>query len=145
MFVRTIIKNKDQGLINVAPTDLAKDVAKVFKHKQIGFALVRDHKRHLVGTISERDIIHGLADRGDLDGMKVFELLTSNVVMCNLDDTLETVREIMTTKRTRHVLVMEQGAIMGIVSIGDLIKHSLNECRMDTTEMVDYINGDGYH
>lgn len=145
MFVKTILDDKHHGLITVKPTDLIKDVAKLFQREQIGFALVRDTQKQLAGTISERDIIHILADREGLDGVTVAEALTVNIVMCSISDTLETVREIMTNKRTRHVLAMESGALVGIVSIGDLIKHSLSECQVGTIEMVDYINGEGYH
>ncbi|PCI38216.1 MAG: histidine kinase [Rhodospirillaceae bacterium] len=145
MFVKTIIEDKAHGLITVDPTETIKDVARMFKREQIGFALVQDENKQLVGTVSERDIIHSLSERADLSDVLVAEVLTINVVTCAIGDTLDTVRDIMTAKRTRHVLVMDKSTLVGIVSIGDLVKHSLNECRVDSIEMVDYINGQGYH
>jgi len=145
MFVKSIIEDKSQDLITVSPTDSISDVAGLFTSKQIGFALVKDKSKTLIGTIFELDIIIGLVKKSDLTGALVAEVLTLNIVVCDIDDTLETVREIMTVKRTRHVLVMDGDVVAGIVSIGDLVKHSLNECRIDQTELVDYINGEGYH
>ncbi|PHS78423.1 MAG: histidine kinase [Rhodospirillaceae bacterium] len=145
MFVKTIIEDKQHGLITIDPTATIKDVAQMFKREQIGFALVQDENKKLIGTISERDIIHTLSERVDLSDVLVAEVLTINVVTCDISDTLDTVRDIMAAKRTRHVLVMDKTTLVGIVSIGDLVKHSLNECRVDTIEMVDYINGQGYH
>ena len=145
MFVKEIIDEKRHGLITVDPTATIKDVAQMFKREQIGFAVVQDDNKKLIGTISERDIIHGLCERPDLSDMLVAEVLTISVVTCDIGDTLDMVRDLMTAKRTRHVLVMDQTNLIGIVSIGDLVKHSLNECRVDSIEMVDYINGQGYH
>jgi len=145
MFVKTIVETKHDDLITVAPTDLIQDVARLFRREHIGFALVKDTQGNLLGSVSERDIIHALADRGDLSLAHVEDVLTVNVVTCDINESLETARQIMTHKRTRHVVVMENDAIAGLVSIGDLIKHSLDECRIDTTEMVGYINGQGYN
>jgi len=145
MFVKAILDEKDQALITVTPINSLHEVAGLFKREQIGFALVKDQEEQMIGTISERDIIHALSKKEDLSGVKVSDVLTVNIVMCDIGDTLEKVREIMTNKRTRHVLVMDAGNLAGVVSIGDLIKHSLDQCKIDTVEMVDYISGNGYH
>lgn len=145
MFVKGILDEKNAELITADPSDTIIQVANVFKSNRIGFALVRDSQKQLIGTISERDIIHALTEGFDLTTAKVADVLTINIVMCDVTDTLDTVRDIMTNKRTRHVLVMDCGVLAGIVSIGDLIKYSLNECQVEGVELVDYINGEGYH
>ena len=144
MFVKSILEQKTPDLIAVSPGDTVREVGSLFKVKQIGFALVQSKDKVLLGTISERDIIHALADLGDVDDVPVVEIMTTNVVTCHVNDTLESVRQAMTNQRTRHVVAMQGGAPMGVVSIGDMIKHSLDECRIDSDHMVQYINGQGY-
>jgi CBS domain-containing protein len=145
MYVKSIVEAKPDGVIAVSSTDTVRITASLFHHRKIGFALVKDHRGHIVGTISERDIVHALADRGDLRRTLVAQVLTRAIATCSIYDSLETARQIMTQKGTRHVVVMDGNAAIGIVSFGDLIKHSLDECRIDTSEMVSYINGQGYN
>lgn len=144
MFVKSIVDEKGPDVITVSPADPIRQVAKMFKRERIGFALVTNGMEAFLGTVSERDIIHALAERGDLGGLPVVDIMTTNVVTCNINDTLDTVRHIMTQQRTRHVLTMNGGELAGVVSIGDLIKHSLDECQIDTEQMRDYISGHGY-
>ena len=144
MFVKSILDQKTPDLISVSPADAVSSVAALFKREGIGFALVHSDVDILIGTISERDIIHAMAEQAEVAGLPVVEIMTSNIVKCRVDDTLESVRQSMTTQRTRHVLAMDGGHAVGVVSIGDLIKHSLDECRIDSGHMMEYINGQGY-
>lgn len=144
MFVKSILDNKGPELITVSPGDALRKVARLFRSERIGFALVDNGNKSLIGTVSERDIVQAMAEYGDLSGLPVADVMTTNVVVCEPEDTLETVRELMTERRTRHVVVIDMGRPVGIVSIGDLIKHSLSECRVDSVQMRDYITGVGY-
>lgn len=144
MFVKTILEAKGPELITVSPGDSVRKVAKLFKREHIGFALVKNGNGVLVGTISERDIVQSIADRGEIIGLPVADIMTSNVVVCSPDDTVDIVRELMTERRTRHVVVKDGQNLEGIVSIGDVIKHSLDECNIDSVQMRDYITGTGY-
>lgn len=144
MFVKSILNQKSPALISVSPADTIKTIAALFKRERIGFALVKSADNTLIGSISERDIIHALATSGEVVDLPVVEIMTTNIVKCRVDDTLESVRQSMTNQRTRHVLAMDGGSAVGIVSIGDLIKHSLDECRIDSGHMMEYINGQGY-
>jgi len=144
MYIKTILEAKGPEMITVSPGDGVRTVAQLFKREHIGFALVENEAGTLVGTVSERDIVQAMAHHGDVTGMSVADVMTTNVVTCDLEDSIDTVRELMTEKRTRHVLVMNGGQPEGIVSIGDLIKHSLSECRVDTSMLREYINGQGY-
>lgn len=144
MFIKTILNSKGAELIAAAPNDSVAKVANLFKVHGIGFALVMNAMNELVGTVSERDIVQAIALRGDVNGVTVADIMTTNVVVCDIEDSTDLVREIMTEKRSRHVVVMDGEAMVGIVSIGDLIKHSLNECQVDTSMMRDYITGEGY-
>lgn len=144
MLVKSILDQKGPELIAVSEGDSVRKVAQMFKRERIGFAIVENGMHVPVGTISERDIVQAIAERGELEGYPIADIMTLNLVSVGPADTLETVREIMTERRTRHVLVKEDGKLIGIVSIGDLIKHSLDECRIDSGQMRDYISGQGY-
>ena len=144
MFVKNIIDEKGPELITIHPSDHIRHVAQLFKRERIGFALVVSEMGGLLGTVSERDIVQAFADKGDLSDLPVVDIMTANIVTCALGDSLESVRDIMTSRCTRHVVVMQGSDTAGIVSIGDLIKHSLNECRIDSEQMRDYISGHGY-
>ncbi|OEJ65983.1 CBS domain-containing protein [Magnetovibrio blakemorei] len=144
MIVKTILDEKGPELIKVKQTDSVRMVAQVFKAERIGFALVDDSANNHVGTISERDIVQAIADGGNIEGMIAKDVMTQNVVSVGPEETIETVRDIMTARRTRHVLVKDEGLVVGVVSIGDVIKHSLAECQIDTGQLREYITGTGY-
>ncbi|HEY9163630.1 MAG TPA: CBS domain-containing protein [Magnetovibrio sp.] len=144
MYIHSILETKGPDLIAVSPGDSVRKVAKLFKAKRIGFALVHSGNHVTVGSVSERDIVQAIAEFGDVIGLPVADVMTTNVVTCNIDDTTDAVRDLMTTKRTRHVVVMDGAQAVGLVSIGDLIKHSLSECQVDTGMMRAYISGQGY-
>lgn len=143
---------KTADLLSVTPDARLMDVARMFKENRIGFALVRaDSGDGWLGTVSERDIIHALADLQDASAMTaktVRDALTPNMVTCAPDDALDTLRELMTERRTRHIVVTDtgdaSGAVQGLVSIGDLIKHQLAKSRVETEAMRDYVSGVGY-
>ncbi|HEY9079796.1 CBS domain-containing protein [Magnetovibrio sp.] len=144
MFVKTILAEKGPELIRISHNASIRDAAQLFKIERIGFAIVEDNHHDPIGTVSERDIVQALALYADINGMKVADVMTRNLVSVGPEEPLETVRELMTERRTRHVLVKDGGELIGIVSIGDLIKHSLAECQVDSVQMRDYISGTGY-
>lgn len=147
MFIKSVLEAKGPELIAVSPGDSVCKLAKLFKNERIGFALVNNGNRVTVGSVSERDIVHALAAHGGtggLGGLPVADIMTTNVVTCDIEDSIDHVRELMTNKRTRHVVVMDGKAQAGVVSIGDIIKHSLTECKIDTGQMRQYITGQGY-
>lgn len=144
MFIKSILETKGPELITVSPGDSVRQVAKLFKSEGIGFALVSDASNAMVGSVSERDIVQAVAERGDVTGLPVTDVMAANILTCDIEDTVDTVRELMTERRTRHVVVMSADHMAGIVSIGDIIKHSLTECKVDTGLMREYIGGQGY-
>lgn len=142
----------DNGVVAVAPDARVVDVARMFKENRIGFALVRaDSGDGWLGTVSERDIVQALASLShgpSVIDQPVRDILTQNMVTCAPDDALDTIRELMTERRTRHVVVtadgLEKSKVLGLVSIGDLIKHQLEQSRVETAAMRDYVTGVGY-
>jgi CBS domain-containing protein len=91
------------------------------KHN-IGALVVIDENKHLVGILSERDIIRRAADTDEVFSLPVDQLMTKEVVVCDSKDDVMSVAHMMTEKRFRHVPVVDEGKLVGIVSIGDILK-----------------------
>ncbi|HLN25382.1 MAG TPA: CBS domain-containing protein [Patescibacteria group bacterium] len=141
MIVRALLKTK--ASMDVA-TAMADDgitaTAQLLHHKRIGALVVIDDQRNIVGIISERDIARGLALYGkELHSLKVRDLMTSAVLVCTPDDTLEKLMEIMTNNRVRHLPVMEDGKLSGMISIGDVVKERLSEATMQIDSLRNYV------
>jgi CBS domain-containing protein len=104
--------------------------------------VVSEDGDHVVGIISERDVVRGLAEHGaELLDMKVADLMTKNVKTCSPEDDLKHVMTEMTRSRIRHLPVTEDGRMCGIVSIGDVVKTRLDELETETNVLRDYIVG----
>ncbi len=144
MLIKAILDEKSPEIITVRDTDPVRKAAETFKTEGIGFAVVDNAQGEHIGTVSERDIVQALAKHDNLADLPVAEIMTTNVVEVSPEDTDESVRELMTERRTRHVLVKNGGDLIGVVSIGDLMKHSLDQCQIDTGQMREYISGTGY-
>jgi CBS domain-containing protein len=146
MHAKTILAQKGADIVTVSPETSVADVARLFKENRIGFAVVRhEDVRGFVGTVSERDIIHGLAEDPSVATQPVSSVLTGNIVTCTPETTVNDMMELMTESRTRHLLVMDGRELKGIVSIGDLIKTQIVQVQMEAEAMRDYVQGAGYH
>mgnify|MGYP000654364052 CR=1 FL=1 len=129
MSIKSILEAKGPELISVSSGDAVRKVTEVFKREQIGFALVVNTAHTTVGSVSERDIVQAIAEHGEVGALPVTAIMTTNVVRCSSGATIDHVRELMTSQRTRHVVVMDGDRAVGVVSIGDIIKHSLDACQ----------------
>jgi CBS domain-containing protein len=141
MIVRTILKQKQNNDVATATAEQSvAEAAIALYNRKIGALLVVDAKRHIVGILSERDIVRGLAlHGGKAEALKIQDLMTSAVLVCSPDDSLDTLMEIMTNKRVRHLPVVEQGELVGIITIGDVVKSRLEEATMQVDSLRDYV------
>jgi CBS domain-containing protein len=140
MIVKSILSAKGSEVISIEPTaTLEAAVAKLTKHR-IGALLVLGPDRRVIGILSERDIVRALGERG-ADALKepLSQVMTRNVVTCSQSDTVGVLMERMTTGRFRHLPVVEQDQLIGIVSIGDVVKHRLQEIEQEAGALRDYI------
>lgn len=145
MRVRDILKGKAPEVISVAPDQSMVDVLRLFHSKNIGFVVVAGAPGQYLGTLSERDCCNAVAKHGaEAPLLRVAEIMTRSVATCSADDLLPLVMAIMTKQRTRHVLVVERGAVVGIVSIGDVVKHRLDEALRTEEALEGYIAGTNY-
>lgn len=112
----------------------------MLKDKRIGAVVVSSDGTGVLGILSERDIVHGLAERGTavLESM-VEDLMTSDVETCSLADTDREILALMTDRRFRHLPVVDDGALAGIISIGDVVKSRLDEIMREAEALRDYI------
>jgi CBS domain-containing protein len=125
----------------IRPDATIADATDRLKTKRIGVLVVSANGTSVDGIISERDIVSGLADYGaSLLDQRVEALMTRAVKTCSAEDTVISVMELMTDRRIRHVPVVQDGALAGIVSIGDAVKSRLQELESEASHLRDYIN-----
>ena len=142
MLIAQILAGKGSDVISTQPDKTIGAVASLLKQKRIGAVVVTDADGRLCGIISERDLARGLADHGGrLLEMTVAQLMTAEVVTCAPDDGLEKLMQTMTEGRFRHLPVVKDGELIGIISIGDVVKHRLQELEAETHLLQDYIHG----
>jgi CBS domain-containing protein len=140
MTVSTILAGKGHEVITIEPTANLKAAVRLLAEHRIGAAPILGADRRIVGILSERDIVRALAERGAaaLDE-SVSQVMTRKVSTCNERETVITIMERMTAGKFRHVPVVDQGRLVGIVSIGDVVKHRLHEMERESAAMRDYI------
>jgi CBS domain-containing protein len=140
MTVSIILAGKGRDVVAIEPNASLAAAVDVLAEKRIGALLILGADRRVVGILSERDIVRTLAERGAaaLDA-PVSVAMTRKVSTCNESETIAVIMERMTAGKFRHVPVVDQGRLVGIVSIGDVVKHRLHEMERDSAAMRDYI------
>jgi len=141
MIVGSILKEKKSNEVTTTVAEQSVgEAAKILHSKKIGALLVVDGKNSIAGIISERDIARGLALHGaNVSAMKVSELMTSDVLVCSPDDSLEKLMVVMTNNRIRHLPVMDKGKLAGMITIGDVVKARLDEAAMQVDQLREYV------
>jgi len=146
MLVCQILKAKAPEVISVTPNHTMVEVLRLFRDNNIGFVVVSRSPGKYLGTLSERDCCNAVAEYGsEAPMMRVGDIMNRSVATCSAQDFLPLVMATMTNRRTRHVLVMDGNAVVGVVSIGDVVKHRLDELARNEELLHDYIAGTGYH
>ena len=140
MTVAEILSGKGREVATIVPERTIAEAIDELAKRRIGALVVVDGRDRVAGIISERDIVRALAKRGaDLLAEKVDSIMTREVVTCGESETINRVMGRMTRGRFRHVPVVDQGKLVGIVSIGDVVKHRLQEMERDSAAMHNYI------
>ena len=143
MRVAEILRAKGATVQTIRPDATVLSAAIQLDRKRIGALVVSEDGRHLKGLISERDLVHGLATQSlQLLQRRVSDVMDRRVPVCARDDTIVVVMHQMTRTRCRHVPVVdEDGALCGLVSIGDIVKHRLEELELDSRVVRDLYLG----
>ena len=139
MHVADILRAKGTKVITVPPDQSIAHCAQRLRAERIGAMIVSANGASIDGIISERDIVHGLAEHGaEVTAMTVADLMTKNVVTCSPDDTISHVSHVMTQRRIRHLPVLADQKLKGIVSVGDVVKYRMDELELEANVLRDY-------
>ncbi len=141
MTIASIIRNKSATIIKVAPQTLISEVVQVLAEHKIGAVLVMDG-RDLRGVLSERDIVRAMARQpSGVRALTAEDLMTPPRALTKSDASIASVMQIMTEKRVRHLPVIEDGVVVGVVSIGDVVKALLDQQSVEVETMRAYVVG----
>ena len=140
MIVSQILREKGHDVYTVFKEISVKEVSALLAEKWIGAVVVTDQADAVEGIISERDVVRGLAQHGSsiLD-KKVEELMTKNVITHGLDDHIDDLMQEMSKSRIRHLPILDDGKLVGVISIGDVVKNRVEELEAEGNMLRDYI------
>ena len=140
MIVKTILSEKGTSVSTIEPTANVADAARLLAEHRVGALVVIGAGGRVVGIISERDIVRALARHGaGALQLPLTEVMTRKVVTCTREESVSVIMERMTAGKFRHVPVVEAERLVGIVSIGDVVKLRLAEMELEQTALRDYI------
>lgn len=140
MIVASILNTKGRTVHSVPQEMSVRDAARFLRDQSIGAAVVLTEAGGPAGVFSERDVLTAVADQGATAlGLKVQDLMTRDVLTCAPEDTIDAVMATMTDRRVRHLPVATDGAIVGVVSIGDVVKSRIAEAETEAEALKAYI------
>lgn len=142
MTIAAILKQKGSDVASVLPSATIAEVAHVLAERRIGAVVVCDERHDLLGILSERDIVRALAAFGasTLDH-RAEQLMTRHVTTALSRTTVAEATEMMTCGRFRHLPIMEQGRLIGLVSIGDVVKARMSQQESEVDNLKAYVAG----
>jgi CBS domain-containing protein len=142
MTVGLVLRNKDKSVISVEPTATVLEVAQIISSRRIGAVLVLDDKGGVAGIVSERDVVKALAAHAEkVTELRAEDLMTRNVTTATSRTTVDEAMEIMDAGYFRHLPVIDNGRLEGIISIRDLVKYRIMQHQHDLENMKAYIAG----
>ena len=142
MVIAGILKHKGGHVLSVSPETTVAEIVRTLASKRIGAVLVTDQTGKLQGIVSERDVVRCLAEHGaGTLQMTAAQLMTADVQTASPQTSLAAAMEMMTDGRFRHVPVIEQGRLVGLVSIGDVVKAKIGEAEQEVDSLRAYVAG----
>jgi CBS domain-containing protein len=142
MLIATILRSKGGDVATVRPDATVTALLAVLADRNIGAVVVCDDDSRIVGIVSERDVVRRLHEHGsEVLDMPVSRIMTTEVRTCGPDADIDELRRTMTTHRIRHLPVVQDGRLAGIVSIGDVVKSAIEELETQNAHLVEYLHG----
>jgi CBS domain-containing protein len=143
MTVEKILRGKGRRVITASPDATITEVARILKAERIGAVVVTADGRHVAGILSERDIVHAVADRGpSVLSTPIEEIMTREVITCTVRDKIHKIMGTISQGHFRHVPVVdEDGLLCGMISIGDVVKSHIEEVEAEAAALKDFIAG----
>ena len=140
MTVAKILEGKGHHTFTASSTTPLREVMVMLRRHGVGALVISDDEEHVVGIISERDLVRHLADQGpSAFEQPVAEVMTRDVLTCQPRDRASAVMAKMSERRVRHMPVIEDGKLAGMVSLGDVVKRRIDEIQAETDAMRDFI------
>ena len=140
MRIAEILRTKGNAVVTARPETEVRALVVLLTEHNIGAVVVSPDGARIAGIVSERDIVRALGRYGsDLLGLPAARIMTAAVHVCSPDDHVESLRRIMTEHRVRHLPVVVDDRIAGIVSIGDVVKSALSELATEREQLVEYV------
>jgi len=138
MQIKDVLKTKGHEVADAQETDIVSAAVRSLADKRIGALVVRDRRQKMVGIFSERDLVRALARSGaEALGYAVADLMSKPVLTCRSGDRIDAVLARMTMSRVRHMPVVEGETVVGMISIGDLVHHRLDEKELEASTLLD--------
>ncbi len=142
MNAKDVLQQKGSKVILVNPEQSIQEAIDTLVSNGVGALVVVNEKKNIVGMLTERDILRANAKSFDrLNGIKVSDLMSEKVIIGLEHDDLDYVMRLMTERKIRHLPIMSQGKLVGIVSIGDLVKAKVRQAEFEIRYLTDYISG----
>ena len=140
MLVKELLKGKRADVVTAKPNDTIDVLAHRLTLENIGAVVVSSNGKKVEGIISERDVVRGLSrNRSNLLTMRVSELMTHKVLTCSPDDNIKDIMHQMTQRRIRHLPVVVKGQLIGLISIGDVVKNRLDLMQLEANVLRDQL------
>jgi len=140
MTVKEILSRKGTDVVTAEPNATLSEAVKLLAARRIGAVVITGADRRIVGILSERDIVRTLAEKGAkaLESA-IGEVMTRKVITCGVGETVSEIMERMTVGKFRHVPVIEQGRLAGIISIGAVVKSRVQQMEQESAALQEYI------
>ena len=140
MNVQAILEAKGHDVVTTRPEASIAEVCRLLQRRRIGAVPVVDAAGVILGIVSERDIVAGLSEHGAaVVSLSVESLMSRQVRHCQQDDSIGEIMAVMTNRRVRHILVLDEGRLCGLISIGDVVKARLDEAALEVDSLRQYV------
>jgi CBS domain-containing protein len=141
MLISEVIRSKGDLVVTIAPDQTVKTLIDMLDEHRIGALVVSTDGKAIAGIVSERDVVRRLhRDGAAVLEQTVSDIMTADVRTCAPEDNLESIARVMTDARVRHLPVVAAGDLVAIISIGDVVKHRMDELEVERDQLVDYIH-----
>ena len=137
---KLVSKMSKRESFTLRETDTVKQASQNLYEKKVGSMPVLDKNNNVVGIISERDLSKFIYTERFNINIPVAQIMSKNLITCDLNTSVTELMEIMTDKKIRHILIMEENKLLGVVSIGDVVNHLINKIKEENKSLREYIN-----
>ncbi|MCL3820065.1 CBS domain-containing protein [Aeromicrobium wangtongii] len=142
MRVQDVLTSKGSTeVFTISPGATVRELLDVLAELNVGALVVSDDGTSMLGIVSERDIVRKLRGVQDASSVTVADLMTTDVQVCSPDDSFTALMAVMTEHRVRHVPVIDDGHLLGVLSIGDAVKHRMDQLEFERDQLNSYVAG----